>query len=211
MPKRSEHPPRAFTAVIGYRPTGPSLSPGVTPVEGGRRPGQRTAGRPRSTPTLAIPAADEVRAGRRGGPLDALYALAFLSSGDPRAAQQAVIDAFSDLCGHPATTPTCQRRRWRFLADQMHLASESSRGPSGPGPAPFRDAELSPLQREAVALRLGGASHRQGARLVGVPVSTFGHQLRIGLQALAGVMSPDPACGQPPRASLCCGCPGMRP
>ena len=143
----------------------------------------------------------DARAGRRRGPLDALYALAFLGSGDPHAAEQTVIDAVSGLCGHPGIRPTCPRRRWRFLADHVHRANESSRGLAAPGPAPFRDAGLSLLQQEVVALRLGAASHRRGARLVGVPVSTFGRQLRSGLRALAGAEHPDPAGGRAVPAS----------
>ena len=203
MPKDSKHPARACTAVIGKRRTG--LFPPLvgTTLEEGSRPGQLTSGRLCFT-------VGEGRPGRRGVPLDALYALAFLGSGDPHAAQQAVIDAVSRLCGQSGTPPTCPRRRWRFLADQVHLANESSRGLGGP-PAPFRDAGLSILQQEVVAACLGAASHRRGARLVGVPVSTFGRQLRTGLQALAGVLPPGPACGQPLRASRRCECPGVQP
>lgn len=204
MPKRPKHPARACTAVIGYRSAGLSPSLVDTFLEDGSRAGQGTSGRLCFT-------VGETRADRRGGPLDALYALAFLGSGDPYAAQQAVIDALSRLCGHLGTTRTCPRRRWRFLADQVHLANESSRDLSGPGPAPFRDAGLSILQQEVVALRIGAAGHRRGARLVGVPVSTFGRQLRTGLQALAGVKLPDRACGQPAPASRCCECPGVQP
>lgn len=117
------------------------------------------------------------------------------------------MDAVSRLCGHSGTNSTCLRRWWRFLADHIHLANESSRDLS----APFRDAELSLLQQEVVALRLGAASHRRGARLIGVPVSTFGRQLRTALQALASVKPPDPDCTQPARASRCWECPGVRP
>jgi len=198
MPKRSNHPARADTAVIGNRPGGPSPSPVNTSLADSSRAGQGTSGRLCYT-------VGKVRPGRRGVPLDALYAVAFLGSGDLHAAQQAVIDATSGLCGPSGNTPTCPRRRWRFLADHVHLANESSRGLSGPGPTLFSDAGLSILQHEAVAVRVDTMSQRRGARLVGVPVSTFGRQ------ALAGVLAPDPACGQPPRASLCCECPGMQP
>lgn len=205
MPKRSTHLERAYTAVIGYRPAaGPYPSFVDTFLEDSSQPVQGTSGR------LCV-TVGEAHPGRRGGPIDALYALAFLGSGDPDAAQQTVIDAVGRLCGHSGTNSTCLRRWWRFLAEQVHLTNESSRDFSGPGRAQFRDAELSLLQQEVVALRLGAASHRRGARLIGVPVSTFGRQLRTALQALASVKPPDPDCTQPARASRCWECPGVRP
>jgi hypothetical protein len=201
MPRWSKQPEGACTAVVGNRPAGRSLVD--TSTEDSPRTGRGTPGRPCFTVGDAP--------GPRGGPIDALYALALLGSGDPDASQQTVIDAVSRLCGNSGTTPTCPRRGWRFLADHIHLVNESSRGLNGSGPAPFRDAGLSLQQQEVVALRLGGASPRRGARLVGVPISTFGRQLRTGLQALAGAKLPDPACGQPPRESRHGECPGVRP
>lgn len=70
MPEQSNHPARANTELVGYRPTGLSPPPVATSLEDSSRPGQSTSGRLCFTVGEAHP-------GRRGGPIDALYALAF--------------------------------------------------------------------------------------------------------------------------------------
>jgi hypothetical protein len=118
------------------------------------------------------------------GHLDALYALAYLSSGNANGAQQAVIDAFTGVCGDPTGRSACRSGLWRTLADHVHLASDGRGASPAVGPAPFRDGALSPCQREAIALRLGGRRDRDAARLLGISLGELRREIRIGLQAL---------------------------
>jgi len=116
--------------------------------------------------------------------LDALYALAYLSSGDPDGAQQKVIDAFTDLCRDPASRTTCRARLWRNLADHVHLANQELRDSPSNRPAPFRDNSLPAEQREALALRLGGRRDRESAQLLGVSLARFLRHVRAGLVSI---------------------------
>ena len=137
-------------------------------------------------------------AGRILGHLDALYALAYFSSGDPESAQQAVIDAFTGVCTDPSAKSACRSRLWRTLADHVHLASDGRGASPAVGPAPFRDGALSQCQREAIALRLGGRRAGEAARLLGVSQGKLRREFRVGLEALYAGMVTDPARGYAP-------------
>ncbi len=116
--------------------------------------------------------------------LDALYALAYLNSGDPEGAQQAVISAFIDVCQDPNLTHTCRPRLWRALAGHVHRANEGRQALSAAEPGPFRAGALSPHQQEAIALLLGGRHEREAARLLGISVNMFRRYVRAGLEAV---------------------------
>jgi len=136
--------------------------------------------------------------------LDALYALAYLSSGDPDRAQQEVIDAFTDLCRDPPAPIICPSRLWRSLADHVHLASRAREDSSFGGPGPFRDSALPAAQREALALRLGGRRDQEAAQLLGVSLARFLRHIRAGLvaiQATQGTKVNSPDGGHPPEAA----------
>lgn len=131
------------------------------------------------------------RPAHHGGILHALYALAYLESGDPEAAERVVLDAFVALCSGATPAPLCARQRWRQLAAHVHVVIEAPDTGTGSGAPPFRDAELSSVQREAIALHLGDATDRQAARLLGLTVAGFRRQLRAGLEALVPLRLPD--------------------
>jgi hypothetical protein len=126
---------------------------------------------------------------RRRRLVDALYALAYLGSGDPDSAQGVVIDAFTSLCGDPRAT--CSHQRWRLLADHVHQANETSGARPVPGLAPLRDAGLSRPQQQAIALCLATTPDRQAARLLGLSLNRYRRHLRTGLKAMAGAMPLD--------------------
>lgn len=132
------------------------------------------------------------RPAHRGGLLHALYALAYLESGDPEAAERVVLDAFVALCSVAGPAPLCARQRWRKLAGHVRLAYDAPVAGTSPGASPFRDVQLSPVQREAIALHLADATDRQAARLLGLTVEGFRRQLRAGLEGLAPPRLPDP-------------------
>jgi len=110
------------------------------------------------------------------GHLDAFYALAALSLGDPDRAQHVV---------------TRRSRLWRALADHVHRANEGRHPLSVAGPAPFREGALSTHEREAIALFLGGWREQEAARLLSVSVNKLGRNLRAGLEALQAAMVTD--------------------
>ena len=112
--------------------------------------------------------------------LDAPYALAYLSSGDPDRAQHVVISAFTDVCQDPTDTPTRRSRLWRALADHVHRANEGRHPLSVAGPAPFREGALSTHEREAIALLVGGRREQETARLLSVSVNKLCRYLRPG-------------------------------
>jgi hypothetical protein len=116
--------------------------------------------------------------------LDALFALAFLQSGDPASARDAVAGAFSSICGIPLATHACQSVMWRTLADHVHNAASGCRGWSASGPVPFRESSHTKGQREAVALYLGGRRGRDAARLLGISVNEHRLLLHQGSVAL---------------------------
>lgn len=123
------------------------------------------------------------------GHLDALYALAYLSSADAEGAQAAVITAFIDVCGELKDTPKCRSRQWRRLADKVSRASEGLHPSSAGGP--FCEAALSSLEREAIALVLGGTREREAARLLSVSVNKLHRYLHAGLKAVQITMVTD--------------------
>lgn len=88
-------------------------------------------------------AAPSCRGGRPSdgilGHIDAHYALAYLSSGDPDGAQQVVIDEFARACRDPMARSGRRSRLGRTLADHARLANEG-RGASGAGLVPVRRA-----------------------------------------------------------------------
>ena len=132
---------------------------------------------------------------RRRRLVDALYALAYLGSGDPDNAQRVVIDAFTSLCGN--SRATCSHQRWRLLADQVHQANETSGGRPVSVLAPLRDAGLSRPQQQAIALRLANTPDCQAARLLGLSPNRFRRQLRTGLKAVATAMRSGLSTGPP--------------
>jgi len=117
-----------------------------------------------------------------------------LSSGDANGAQQAVIDAYRDRTAKPA----CRSSVWRTLAAHVHLASDGRGVSPAVGSAPFRDGALSPCQREAIALRLGGWRDREAARLLGISLGKLRRELRFGLEALYPRILTDTDRGYPP-------------
>lgn len=123
---------------------------------------------------------------------DALYALAYSGSGDADTARQAVVDAFTDACSDPATTPGCPARLWRALADRVHLMGPSGEVESAADPAPFRQGALSPYEREAIALLLAGWRESEAAQLLGVSRSHFDQYVQGGLQAVQPFMVTGP-------------------
>ena len=137
--------------------------------------------------TLGVTGQPATAADRNGRLLprlvDALYALAYLGSGDPDNAQRVVIDAFTGLCADPRLTSAHQR--WRLLANHVHEANEASDVCPVPGLVPLRDAGLSRLQQQAVALRLATTPDHQAARLLGLSPNKYLWHLRTGLMAVA--------------------------
>lgn len=118
------------------------------------------------------------------GHLDALYALAFLSSGNAAGAQQSVIDSFRALCADRVASVACPSVLWRRLADHVHLTSEAEEPQPDGSWAPFRAAALPWHQREAIALLLGGRGQRDAARLLGVSIHGFRSYVHFGLKAV---------------------------
>jgi hypothetical protein len=116
--------------------------------------------------------------------VDSLYALAYLTNGDPECAQRAVLYAFSQVRQNPTLDNVCQQRRWVALADQVLLATQQPEAPPPSELAPFRNATLARHQREAIALHLGGQTDRQAARLLGGSLDGFYRSLRSGLTLL---------------------------
>lgn len=123
------------------------------------------------------------------GHLDALYALAYLKSGDPEGAQQAVISAFIDVCRDPKFTHTCRPRLWRALAAHVHRTGQRRQALPAAEPGPFRAGALSPHEQEAIALVLGGRREREAARLLGISVIMFRRYVRAGLEAVHATMA----------------------
>ena len=121
--------------------------------------------------------------------LDALYALAYLNSGDPEGAQQAVISAFINVRQDPKLTHTCPPRLWRALAGHVHRTDEGRQALSAAEPGPFRAGALSPHEQEAIALLLGGRREREAARLLGISVNMFRRYVRAGLEAVHATMA----------------------
>ena len=141
-------------ALISVRAAGDPVSP--------RRQVPRCEQEPATLGVTGQPAATATdRNDRRRRLVDALYALAYLGSGDPDKAQRVVIDAFTTTCGDPRAT--CSHQRWRLLADHVHQADETSGARPVVGLAAVRGAGLSRLQLEAIALRLATTRDRPAA------------------------------------------------
>ncbi len=130
--------------------------------------------------------------------VDALYALAYLGSGDPDNAQRVVIDAFTGLCADPRLTSSHQR--WKLLANHVHQANEALDVRPVPGLVPLRDAGLSRLEQQAVALRLATTPDHQAARLLGLSPNKYRRHLRTGLMAVAGASRSGLSSASPPPA-----------
>lgn len=118
------------------------------------------------------------------GHLDALYALAYLGSGDPDAAEEAVIGAFDGVCTGSFAATRCRLRLWRLLADHVHLMRRTAGAVAAAPPAPFREGTLTDIEREAIALLLVGRREREAARLLGVSLHSFRRHARVGLETV---------------------------
>lgn len=193
-PHRGHLPlPCTMAAPVRFRiPVDHATPPGQVPGCGKGRDTPSARGSPAPADRHAPPANGIL------GHLDALYALAYLSSGNANGAQQAVIDTFTGACRDPTAKPTCRSRLWRTLADHVHLACDEPGASPAAGPAPFRAAALSPWQREAIALRLGGRRDRDAARLLGISLGRLRRELRFGLEALSAGLLADTDRGYPP-------------
>jgi hypothetical protein len=129
------------------------------------------------------------------GHLDAVFALAYLSSGDGYDAERVVTEAFIALSGEPADKFACGTCAWRALADHVRLSGRD-RAAVATGSAPFKDGGLSQGQREAIALVLGGREPPEAAEILGVSLVGFEQQLWSGLEQLRPVMLTVPiSCG----------------
>jgi hypothetical protein len=122
------------------------------------------------------------------GHLDAVYALAYLSSGDGDDAEQVVVDAFVALFSESTGKFVCGSCAWRALADHVRLADEQRCLSSAAVRAPFKEGALSQNQSEAIALVLGGRGSPEAAVLLGVSLIVFERDLRSGLEVLHPVM-----------------------
>ena len=136
---------------------------------------------------------------RFGSPLEILYALAYLGSGEAEDAQRIVVDALTGIRDEPAPLSTCPRRRWRSFADHIHLASEAlHRASTTPdhqaihGAASLRGAGMSAMQQETVALRLSAVRERNAARLLGISLVQCRRHLRTGLEELDKMIFAEP-------------------
>ena len=152
--------------------------------------------------TLGVTGQPATAADRNGRLLprlvDALYALAYLGSGDPDNAQRVVIEAFTGLCAGPRLTSSHQR--WKLLANHVHRANEASDVRPVPGLVPLRDAGLSRLQQQAVALRLATTPDHQAARLIGLSPNKYRRHVRAGLMAVARATRSGLSSAPPPPA-----------
>jgi hypothetical protein len=133
--------------------------------------------------------------GEGGGPpdgvlghLDAIYALALLSSGDGDDAERVVVDAFRALICSSAGKTVGDSSAWRMLGDYVRLAGEEAGLSPATLRAPFRQGALSQNQSEAIALVLGGRGAPEAAGMLGVSLLCFERELRSGLEMLHAVM-----------------------
>ncbi len=124
------------------------------------------------------------------GHLDALYALAYLSSGDADGAEDVVIEAFKRICREPRAKSPGEPRIWRTLADHVHLANRHRAASPGSDPAPFHAAGLSLDQQEAIALLLVDWRDTEVACLLGISPGEVRSHFRAGLMTLQAMWFP---------------------
>lgn len=163
-------------------------------------------GRPSATRPQRRRSIRSGRVARTSGPilghLDALYALAYLSSGDADAAQDVVIEAFKGLRTQPHADSPYRSRVWRTLADHVHLANQQRTPLRGSDQGPFGEARLSSDQREAIALLLVGGRVVTVAGLLAISpgeVRSLSHSglttLHVMWSSSVRVLAPPPPLG----------------
>ena len=134
------------------------------------------------------------RAGRPSaailGHLDALYALAYLSSGDADGAQDVVIEAFKRIGTERLTMSPGRSRIWRTLADHVHWATQQRAVSLGSDRGPFREGRLSSDQQEAIALLLVDGRDTKVACLLGISPGEVRSQFGAGLTTLQAMWFP---------------------
>ena len=121
-----------------------------------------------------------------------VYALACTLLGDERAATRAVTLAMRDLAGSPEVVPA--EEGLRAMARQVYLRTQELSGETPRTlhlpPAMVWLGDLAQLQRGCLALCVfGGHTHREAARLLGVPPTTVAELLTMGLRELGRLRS----------------------
>jgi hypothetical protein len=124
------------------------------------------------------------------GHLDALYALAYLSSGDADGAQDVVIEAFRRVGTEPLATSPGRSRIWRTLADHVHMANQQRAVSPGSVGGPFREGRLSSDQQEAIALLLVDGRETKVACLLGISPGEVRSHFGAGLTTLQAMWFP---------------------
>ncbi|HET9731050.1 MAG TPA: hypothetical protein VFP54_00100 [Acidimicrobiales bacterium] len=133
--------------------------------------------------------------------MDALYVLAYLSSGDAEFAQEVVTDAFRSLCGEPLALTLGRADIWQHLAGHV-LAGTGPGEVAGEGArAPFQVGQLTSQQRQAIALLLVGTCQAEASSLIGLSPQAFRGHVRTGLTALHAQWPPPPRADEAAQAA----------